>query len=95
MGTVDIDNVFMKLMRGEVGLYRAHANHKFPVISTSINFPPSPVQVCMHYSPTTRHPLILVIWPTLQGLRKLTDPAAPVTTSVSPALGLHSFRKHR
>ena len=39
--------------------------------------------------PTTLQPLILAIWPT----KDPTAPAAPVTTRVSPAFGVHILRK--
>ena len=51
---VDTDSLFMKLMVVKLGfIHRAHTNHKFPVIYTSINlyFPPSPVQVCTTHQP--------------------------------------------
>ena len=41
-------------------------------------------------SPTTLHPLILAIWPTIEP----TAPAAPLTTTVSPSFGKHTSMKH-
>ena len=45
----------------------------------------------VHHLPTTLHPLILAIWPTIEP----TAPAAPSITTVSPSFGKHTSIKHK
>ena len=47
-------------------IHRAHTNHKFPLIYTSINFYFLNLQYkcVLLTNATTRHPLIFAIWPT-------------------------------